>query len=119
MFSQVLLQDVHRRGYPTAIKALPKCKLSLDTIQTLGSREPAPGVDGGILNAPPAPVTDTKPAIRVLAGNYTPPTPATTIPIVQNGASSSNMRMGCLVAAAITLTIFGSHALYCAGFSAR
>ncbi len=104
MFEQVLLRALQTR-VSNRYQSAAEMQISLDTIQTLGTREPGPGVDSGILNAAPAPVAETKPASSVLAGNYTPPPVAGTVPVVQSGASSSNMRIGCLVAAAITLTI--------------
>jgi len=104
MFEQVLLRALQTR-VSNRYQSAAEMQISLDTIQTLGTREPGPGVDSGILNAAPAPVVETKPASSVLAGNYTPPPVSGTVPVVQSGASSSNMRIGCLVAAAITLTI--------------
>ena len=104
MFEQVLLRALQTR-VSNRYQSAAEMQISLDTIQTLGTREPGPGVDNGILNAAPPPVAETKPASSVLAGNYTPPPVAGTVPVVQSGASSSNMRIGCLVAAAITLTI--------------
>jgi len=104
MFEQVLLRALQTR-VSNRYQSAAEMQISLDTIQTLGSREPGPGVDGNILAAAPAPVVESKPASSVLAGNYTPPAAATTVPVVQSGAPASNMRMGCLVAAAITLTI--------------
>ena len=106
MFEQVLLRALQTR-VSNRYQNAAEMQISLDTIQTLGTREPGPGVDGNILTATPTPtpVVESKPASNLLAGNYTPPAAATTVPVVQSGASSSNMRIGCLVAAAITLTI--------------
>ncbi len=104
MFEQVLLRALQTR-VSNRYQSAAEMQISLDTIQTLGTREPGPGVDGNILTVAPVPVVENKPASSVLAGNYTPPSTATTVPVVQSGAPSSNMRMGCLVAAAITLTI--------------
>ena len=104
MFEQVLLRALQAR-VSNRYQSAAEMQISLDTIQTLGTREPGPGVDNGILNAAPPPVAETKPVSNMLAGNYTPPPVAGTVPVVQSGASSSNIRIGCLVAAAITLTI--------------
>jgi WD40 repeat protein len=104
MFEQVLLRALQTR-VSNRYQSAAEMQISLDTIQTLGSREPGPGVDGNILAAAPTLVVESKPASSVLAGNYTPPAAATTVSVVQSSAPASNMRMGCLVAAAITLTI--------------
>jgi len=106
MFEQVLLRALQTR-VSNRYQSAAEMQISLDTIQTLGSREPGPGVDNGILNlnAPPASVTESKPDNTMLAGNYTPPNSATNVPVMQQSAPSNNIRLGCLVAVAITLTI--------------
>lgn len=103
MFEQVLVRALQTR-ISNRYQNAAEMQISLDTIQTLGNREPGPGVDSGILNSTPTPVAEPALVGNVLAGNYVAPV-VNTKSAINDKPPASNIRLGCLVAAAITLTI--------------
>ncbi len=103
MFEQVLLRALQTR-VSNRYQSAAEMQISLDTIQTLGNREAGAAGEASTPNPTPAPIVENKPSNNVLAGNYNP-APVNTTTVSQATTPTSNMRMGCLVAAAITLTI--------------
>ena len=105
MFEQVLLRGLQEK-IANRYQSAAEMQISLETIATLGNRSTSIN-DMPVVNVPPvasdnpSPVASNAIPSAVLPGNYQEAPPVVNIA----PGASSNVRLGCLVAVAITLTL--------------
>lgn len=106
MFEQVLLRGLQEK-VANRYQSAAEMQISLETIATLGNRSTSI-TDLPVVNVPtvapehPSPVAGNVVPSGVLPGNYQEATP---VVVPAAAGTSSNIRLGCLVAVAITLTL--------------